>query len=306
LEQNVKDILKTIDDAIDGFQGAMPAVQKQLFNELQPLIKELGIKNGKILNDVTNLKLIGEIQNKLKKIITTSQYKDQVQKFIDSFSLVSSLQLNYFKQFNQKYTPNKTLPIVKQLAIESTINDLLGEGMNNNILDPIKSILNQNITTGGSYADFNEQLRDWIIGNDKAEGNILKYTKQITGDAIRHYSRQYNAIIAQDLNFNWNQYVGSLRTTSREFCIYLTEKRWVHNSELPIIIAGDIDGHECKLSKVTGLPIGMMPGTNADNFKINCGGYECHHSYWPVPDSSVPKEILVKFPKTIVKIKNPS
>jgi hypothetical protein len=167
--------------------------------------------------------------------------------------------------------------------------------MNNNILDPIKSILNQNITTGGSYADFNEQLRDWIIGNDKAEGNILKYTKQITTDALHQYNAQYHEIIAQDLQFNWGQYVGSLITTSREFCVYLTKKRWVHKSELPVIIEGNIDGHNCKLSKVTGLPYGMIPGTNSDNFKVRRGGYSCRHSFFWVPDSSVPAQVLLRF-----------
>ena len=295
MEQSIQDILSTIDNSINKFQSAIPDIQKLVYDELQPLVKQLEIKNGKLLNNLNNLKLLGGIQNKLEKVIINSQYKDSVNTFIDSFNDISNLNNEYFKQFNQKYKPKNTLPIIKQLSIEQTINDLVGQGLINNIVTPIKSILSQNITTGGSYADFQDQLQNHILNNDTGEGSLSKYTKQITTDAINQYNAQYAETIAQDLQFNWGRYVGSNIKTSREFCIYLTRKQWVHKSELPTIIEGNIDGHECKLSSSTGLPLGLIPDTNADNFKVRRGGYNCGHQFFWVPDSAIPENIKNKF-----------
>jgi len=294
MEQSIKAILNAIDLSIERFQDAIPGIQQQTFEELQPILKELQVKNGRLLNNLDNLKLIGQIKNKLERIIISAEYKEKVKDFVNSFSEISNLNNSYFRQFNEKYDPKNTLPIIKQLAIEAAINDLIGQGLVSNIIAPIQKILLQNITTGGSYANFQEVLRNHILTNETGEGNLQRYTKQITTDAINQYNAQYGETVAQDLQFNWGRYVGSLLTTSREFCTLLTEKKWVHKSELPKIIKGHIDGVDCKLSKTTGLPLGMIPDTNADNFKVRRGGYNCGHQFFWVPDSAVPADIKVR------------
>lgn len=295
MEGQVNDILNTIADAVAGFQKGVPGTQQIIYEELLPIVKKLDVKNGKLLNNINNLKLIMGIKNKLQKIIVNNEYKKNVNDFIDAFHAVGDLNNQYFSSFNDKFKPTNTLPVIRQMAIEQTINDLVGQGLSSSVVDPIHSILKQNITTGGSYAQFTEELRNHILTNDTGDGSLEKYSKQITVDAIHQYNAQYQDTIAQDLQFKWGQYVGSLLTTSREFCVLLTEKRWVHISELPVIIAGNIDGKKCQVSKKTKLPLGMIEGTNAGNFKIRRGGYNCGHQFFWVPDSSVPKALLDKF-----------
>lgn len=285
-------ILSTIDGAIASFQNDIPGIQKNIYEAIQPIIKNLEIGgNGRLLNNLKNLKLIIEVQKKLERVILESGYKKTVQNFIDNFLVLATFNHDYFAQFNKKFKPSNVLPVIKELSVNSTINDLIGQGLNSNVIVPVEKILQQIITTGGSYVDFHEVLRNHILTNESGEGNLQRYTKQISTDAINQFNAQYSEAIAQDLQFNWGQYIGSLLTTSREFCVLLTEKRYVHKSELPGIIAGNIDGVELKLSKTTGLPLGMIPGTNAANFKVRRGGYQCGHQFFWVPDSSVPENI---------------
>lgn len=297
MEPLITDILAEIDAAVVAFQETVPGVQSAIFEELQPIIKQLQLKNGRILNNVSNLKLIGQLQNKLERLIITTEYKAAVSSFLDTFKKVADLNHAYFKQFNAKFTPAETLPILRELSIESTITDLLGQGMFAGVVAPIQDILRQNTTVGGSYADFQEQLRKFILSEDNQEGVLERHTKQITTDALNQYQAQYHEAIAQDLNFSWGQYIGSLLTTSRELCEHLVEKRWIHKTELPAIISGDIDGEQVKLSKTTGLPLGMIPGTTPDNFKVLRGGYNCGHQFFYGPDSIVPEKVKAAFAK---------
>lgn len=293
--QSVNAILKLISDAVAGFQKTIPGIQDKTFKELQPIIKDLQTKNGRILNNVDNLRLIGSLRNKLEKIVLNAEYKNAIRDFTDSFTALDDLNLRYFKQFNKKYSPSKTLPIIKNLSIESTINDLAGQGLNANVVAPLQEILRQNITTGGSFAAFQDQIRTFLLNDENGDGALVKHTKQITVDAINQYNAQYTDVIAQDLNMDWMMYTGSLLTTSREFCIYLVQKKWIHRSELPDIIRGYIDGHQCRLSKTTKLPLGMIPGTNPDNFSIRRGGYLCGHGAFWVAESSVPADVRAAF-----------
>jgi hypothetical protein len=45
----------------------------------------------------------------------------------------------------------------------------------------------------------------------------------------------------------------------------LTEKRYIHKSEIKTILKGEIDGHQCEIYEKTGLPKGMIEGTTEQN-----------------------------------------
>lgn len=293
-DKTIKALIDHMEGAVASFQKGIPQTQKNVLESLVDQLKDLQTQDGKVLNSVQNLKLINQIANKLERLIISEGYKESVKDFVTAFDTVESLQKQYFAAFNLKYKPAKTLPIIKETSIDKTLNDLLGQGLQSNVVDRLHSILTDNVTSGGSYASLNEQLRKTITGTGETEGILERYSKTITTDSINQYSAQYHETIAQDLNFNWGRYVGSNLTTTREFCIHLEEKEWVHKSELPKIIEGLIDGHQCKLSKSTGLPLGMIPGTNADNFKVRRGGYNCGHQFFWTPDSAVPAHIKAR------------
>jgi hypothetical protein len=287
-------IIKHMEDSVNDFQKGIPEIEKAIYEDLLGQVKDLQTQGGKILSSVQNLKLINSIANKLDRLLITNGYKDSVKEFLSAFNVVETLQKQYFADFNLKFKPSKTIPYIKEMAIDSTLNDLLGQGLQVNIVDSIKAILEDNVTSGGSYASLNTQLRSTINGTQDSEGILQRYSRTITTDAINQYSAQYHEALAMDLSMNWGRYVGSNITTTRQFCKLLTAKEWVHRSELPTVVRGEIDGEKCKLSKSTGLPLGMIAGTNADNFKIRRGGYNCGHQFFWTPDVVVPEEIKLR------------
>lgn len=291
-DEYIQEIINYIENAIADFQKKIPGIQQNVFDELQNLVSKLETKSNSITSSATNLKLIGNIKNKIQGIITDSDYLESSVKFISAFSKVEQLQNSLFAAFNAKFKPSNTLGIIKQLAVESTANALLDQGLQANIIDKVADILRQNITAGVSVAQLNNQLRDHVLTNQTGLGNLERYTTQITTDALNQYSAQYNDAVAQDLGImNWGRYVGSNIKTTREFCEHLSKKQWVHRTELAAIIQGSIDGHQCHLNKKTGLPDGMIAGTNTNNFNIYRGGYNCGHQFFWIPDAAVPDQI---------------
>jgi hypothetical protein len=301
-----KVLLKQIDDAIAKFMASVPDIQGKIANEVDLIPRKLDLKGNNIAANVANLKAVGDIQKKIEKIVLNPEYVSAVKDLVKQFEDISSLQNQYFKSLEAKYTPSKLLGEVKKQSINDVVNNLTEQGISANISGKIKDILKQNITGGGKYVDLKKQLSDFIQTNETGQGALQKYAGQIVTDSLHQYSAQYTQVITEDLGLNWFMYVGSNIETTREFCEYLTKKKYIHRSELPEIVKGDIDGHKCALDNKTELPKGMINGTNQSNFQVYRGGYNCGHQLIPVSEKAIPKNVKLGFAirPDVIKLSN--
>ncbi len=118
---DIDQLIKLIDDAVVNFVDGIPVAQKQLYNELIVLIKELEIDNGKLRNTVSNIKLLGRLKTKINEVIVNDKYKKQVAQYLDQFNAVTTWQNSYFTSLVKKYSPPKLLE-----AIKLGINPIVG------------------------------------------------------------------------------------------------------------------------------------------------------------------------------------
>jgi hypothetical protein len=178
------------------------------------------------------------------------------------------------------------------------LEGLTEAGLNQNLITPVREIINTYVTTGGSYSKLSKELNNYINGTPTIDGALVKYTKQIATDSINQYNATVNQAISADLGWDWFRYVGSNIKTTRTFCKALTQKQYYHRSELPKIIKGNFaEFKEMKgeIYERTGLPQGMIEDTNVSNFQTYRGGYNCGHQAYPIPASLVPKNIIATF-----------
>lgn len=296
-ERLIKEILSVTDDAVNSFSSSIPAMQRQILDEVVLLVKDLDIDSkGTIKNNVANLRTIGKIKGALEKIVLNDDYLKDVKKFTDAFNEVAKLQNQYFNLIEKTFKPSKLLAEIQKQSINSAIESLTESGIGANVTDEIKDMLQRNITSGGSYSELQTQLRNSILSNKTGGGLLERYTKQVTTDSIQQFNAQYAHAVSDDLGLDWFMYVGSNIETTREFCEHLTKKKYVHRSEISVIVDGDIDGFHVKINPKTKLWYGAIPDTNENNFKINRGGFNCAHQLAPVSAAVIPKNIRAKFP----------
>jgi hypothetical protein len=302
--KELKEILKVIDSAPGDFEARIPAVEKSIFRGVSLLLKDLKVsENGKIEAGIENLKLISAIKAKLGKIVVSKQYADIVNKFVSNIPSISNLQTS---TAGVPAASKKMMSAVAKIRIDNTLESLIGAGYKQEVVSKLYDTLLTNVTSGGSYADMIEQLQNQLVTTEKKPGMLSKYAKTYVVDALGQFAGQGNKMIADALKSEWFQYVGSNLTSTREFCEHMTKKRYVHISEFPAILAGEIDGHQCKIYEATGLPYGMKEGTDKDNFIENRGGWNCGHQLYPVSEAAVPLAVREKIkasqPKTQAQI----
>lgn len=302
-DKEIQATLDAVDEGVITFQEAVVKIQQKIYNKLLMFQKDLVITNGTIVNSAKNIKLLSGLKKELENIIfDDSDFLEAVKDFAKVYDVVTNLNNKYFKALEKNFSPPKIIEAVKQQSVSLVIEGLSDSGLDSNFINPVREIINTYVTTGGSYTQLSKELDNYINGfpseAGQVDGQMTRYTKQITTDAINQYTATINELTSSDLGWDWFKYVGSNIKTSRTFCIALTEKRYYHRSELAQIIKGNFTEFEKlkgTINQRTNLPDGMYDDTNTSNFQIYRGGYNCGHQAYPIPNSSVPKNLLKMF-----------
>lgn len=279
------DILKRIDQALTRFNKKIPASQRAMLDGIEEELRRLDLRDGRIKPTIANLKAVGSVKNKLLRLVLNDEYISEVKEFAQAFRDVSVLQRKYWQTVEKNFKPRSILKEIRTQAISDTVSKLTESGIGSNISDNIAGILSSNVTTGGSYKDLLGQLRESLTDTQKSDGLLTRYAKTITTTALTQYSANYTQIVSSDLGYQFFAYQGSDIKTTRPFCDAMTDLRYFHISQIPALLRADDlyymkDGKKTKvpLYERTGLPNGMIEGTNAANFMINRGGWNCQHS----------------------------
>lgn len=298
-------ILKEIKKAVSKFNRNIPKAQRDMFDAMSEEITRLDLyDDGRVRTTAKNLSILASIKNKMLRVIVTPEYRQSVKEFIQSFNDITKLQNAYWVEQEASFKPRKILTALRKQAITDTVSKLTESGIGVNVGERITEMLKASITTGGSYKKLTASLRDGLL-NTEQKGYLDRYAKGTTIDALNQYSRQYNNIIASDLGYEWYKYSNTDIETTRPFCDAMTDQPYFHVSEIPRILRCENlyytkDGVKTKVpvKPKTNLWSGAIPGTNAETFFVNAGGYNCGHSVRPVAERQVPVEIVERVKAT--------
>ena len=181
--------LDAIDKGIIDFQDGIPEIQRRIYERLILLQKELQIQGGTITNSAKNIRLLSRIKADLYDIIfDDTDYMESVTQFSQLYGKVDQLNAAYFKALEKKFKPSKIVPEIRKQSVSLVLENLTEAGLEANLINPVREIINTYVTTGGSYAKLATELQNYITGYDsdagRVEGQLQKFTRQITTDAI--------------------------------------------------------------------------------------------------------------------------
>jgi hypothetical protein len=269
------------------FSSVVSSVQTSLYNKIISILKDLELDSeGYIKQSSANRKVLRQAQNAFDEVINNPAYQNAVSSHLKVIPKLDSLNNKYFKSVSDLFTPNKNfIKDLQKQVIRDVNTNLLNEGVIAQVKTPLNQIMNQNVNSGGSFAGFQEQLRNYIKGNEKVEGRLLRYTTTYTADTLFTYSRTWQDAVTADLGLEFYLYSGGLTGKgkgsggSREFCIERTGK-YFHRKE----IEGWADLEWQGKNALT---------TKSSIFSL-AGGHNCKHSMIPVSDLIVPKEVITR------------
>jgi len=292
---DIHEVISTIDSVNEKFSGKLSVYEKKLLDEVLNICKELKSTNGSIDASIENLKLVNEIKARLNKAVLSKDYIKSVSDLVNGMGSIITAQLGFFNTLDKNITFGDKYKLLKNIAVDNLTKGLTQSGIEANVTSKLSDMVLKSITTGTKYADLVTDMTNFLTTDEKSQGALTRYAQTYANTSVNQLAGQYNKLLTDDLGLEWFMYVGSNKETSREFCEFLVKKKYIHKSEIPDILNGIIDGHQCKIYERTGLPYGMIEGTTKENFQVNNGGWNCGHKLTPVNAFAVPKNLVDKF-----------
>ena len=114
----VNALTDVLESSVNDFIKAVPGIQDKIFAEVVGLIKDLEVSNGRIKNNIANIRTIGKIKTQLRKIILSKEYLKNVSKYIKQFDNVSALQNKYFNSLQAEFSAGKDYEEIKLKPID--------------------------------------------------------------------------------------------------------------------------------------------------------------------------------------------
>ncbi len=278
-EELAQEIERLILAADSRYVSAIGRVQKDLHNQLTGILKELELDaDGYIKQNAGNRKILTTADNKINEVFSSSIYTTAVNNYVNVIPKVDVQNVKYFTSINEGFKPKKLFLKNLQSDTITTIEKyILQDGLKSQVINPLSQILNQNVNSGGSFTGFQEQIKDYILGNSKVEGRALSYTRTYLMDSMFTYARTFQQAITNDLGLEFYLYSGGLIDTSRPFCIERAGK-YFHHKEVESWASLQWSGKKS--------------GTTESSIFLFAGGHVCQHEIIPVSKLIVPADVI--------------
>ncbi len=282
-----------IDSSVDSFNEHIPSAQKDIFNRVQLLLKDLDVRRGEIRPTIKNLRKINRLKREIQNAILNDKYLKSVGAFRDSFTKVTQLQTEYFATIEKGFELPAFVEQLKQSSVTAMTEGLTAAGIKANITEKAADIVRRNISEGARFGELLTEMRTFLTKTEAGAGALTRYAHVFTTDALNTYAAEYNQVVSEDLNSQWFQYTGALVDDSRDFCEALVKKRWIHISEFDTITNPGKPNAIINGKSVS--KAGLKPNTNPITFRTLRGGWNCGHLVSPTNEEFVPRNIRKKF-----------
>lgn len=259
-----------IDEAERLLISGVPKSKKQVLDALTKLLTEFDRKGGKIQFNAETTRLINEATNRIYKALNKSGYDSRVKQYLKDFDKIKLASIAEQKSVNGINVSEARLNNLQRSVLQQTQNILLGNGLEFNLVQPIKDVLIRAASSGMTIAQAELQLRNEV------NAKLQPFAELRARQAILSYDGMIQSRIQKEFDLNGYSYEGSIIKTSAAQCV-----KWVEMGEIPIAEidkelkwARDNEGKEIDGHKVAAL----IKGTTKENFAINRGHYGCRHS----------------------------
>ncbi len=271
------DIEQAKQQAIDILKSNVDVMGTTAYDILLSEIEEtFDISAGKIVADKDFIKKLNLLTISVLDLLQDApKFSGPVSQFVRRFPKISDA-INIFQsELNGITVPE--FEVAKKIVIDETLDQMLGNGLNQNFVQPLRDLIYQNVTSGLTMKQAKQDILDYIQGGKDVSGKLGRYIEQTAIQATDAYSGIINTKILEQFDINTLLITGSLIETSSPQCRYAIEK-----------LGGKITRENFKeLEKIGKKYSGWIENTSFDNLPITTLHHGCRHGFFPYIDKKI-------------------
>lgn len=259
LQQLIDDVETSIDEN---------ELSKIISAEVYLFIKNnFNISKGAFILDTDSIKALKSFTNKINEGVTSNEnYKKSVLNFLTKVKLLGDYQEKFFNKNGQQITKNE-VSVGQQIVIDELIEQYTQNGLNENLIEPVKKMLRRSILGKGTYEVFSKSVKKMI------PENLQRFNSTTVKAGIDGYQSVINKKLYEkfaDKTTHIRVTNTIINTTSKQCRMCIED----YNREVPIKEFDKI----FEVAKENGL----IEGTNLKNLSINKLHFGCRHQFYPI------------------------
>lgn len=259
LDEIIQDTLKNLDSAVI-FRN------RRIYESILVLSGKLNTRrNSTIVASAENLKVVEAIKREMAVLIDDSPYAMMAMGVSKDFDSLIAVLDGYFASVVDGYQQNAELAkAIRAANLATTIESLLGSGIDANFTEPLTKLLRQNVAGNATIKNMTDALRVELLGNADTLPRLNRYVGQVAADALQQFERNYVSAVSFDLKLEYFLFLGTSIDDTRPFCRSRVGKAFTKT---------EVDSWN-RLDWT-----GKIPGVDV---RIGLGGYRCRHRLLPV------------------------
>jgi len=273
------------DKALEILQKRFDKVEPKFVKQVVDWIGKFRTTSGNLVRSKDNLARLSSFKTAINRFLEKAGYNVMVSGFLENFDEIGANTQLAQQELNGLDITKSFLNPFKRYAVNNVVAAMQGQGLNTNLINPIKNELLIAVNQGSSLTDVVTSIAGQLTTTEARQGVLKRISLQASRDALLQYDGIVNEAVRKSYKLDALLYVGSLVKDSRLQC-----EEWVNydkNGKKGLILFEQLE-EEIKFAENEGT--GMIPNTTPENFCQNRGGYNCRHIAYPVRSANYQKK----------------
>jgi len=273
------------DKALEILQKRFNKVEPKFVKQVVDWIGKFRTTSGNLVRSKENLARLGSFKTAINRFLEKAGYNAMVAGFLENFDEIGANTQLAQQELNGIGITKSFLNPFKRYAVNNVIAAMEGQGLNNDLVNPLKGELLIAVNQGSSLTDVVTSIAGQLTTSEARQGVLKRISLQASRDALLQYDGIVNEAVRKSYKLDALLYVGSIIKDSRPQC-----ERWVNetkNGKLGLILFEDL---QSEIDWADNNGTGMIPDTTPENFCQNRGGFNCRHIAYPVRSANYIKE----------------
>ena len=265
------------DKALEILQKRFNKVEPKFVKQVVDWINKFRTTSGNLVRSKENIARLSSFKTAVNRFLEKAGYNVMVSAFLENFDEIGANTQLAQQELNGIDITKSFLNPFKRYAVNNVIAAMQGQGLNVNLINPLKNELLIAVNQGSSLTDVVTSIAGQLTTTEARQGVLKRISLQASRDALLQYDGVVNEAVRKSYKMDALLYVGSIVKDSRAQC-----ERWVQetkNGKLGLILFEDL---QSEIDWADNNGTGMIPDTTPENFCQNRGGYNCRHIAYPV------------------------
>ena len=273
------------DKALEILQKRFDKVEPRFVKQVVDWVNKFRTTSGNLVRSKENLARLSSFKTAVNRFLEKAGYNVMVSGFLENFDEIGANTQLAQQELNGIDITKSFLNPFKRYAVNNVIAAMQGQGLNVNLINPLKNELLIAVNQGSSLTDVVTSIAGQLTTSEARQGILKRISLQASRDALLQYDGIVNEAVRKSYKMDALLYVGSIVKDSRLQC-----EEWVNydkNGKKGLILFEELE-EQIRFAENEGT--GMIPDTTPENFCQNRGGYNCRHIAYPVRSQNYIKE----------------